>query len=238
MVSGGGAKDEPVVCTVQAEALAKNRVVEDSEDAQGAMHLVGSGHAWLNTKIVIANPESRTCAGPDEVGEIWISGDIVAQGYWGRPEATEQAFRAHLVDTGEGPFLRTGDLGFLKDRELFVTGRIKDLIIIRGFNHYPQDIEQTVEQSHPWLRSGGGAAFSVEVENEERLVVVQELERGFVRKPDFSEVFMAVRRAVAEEHGLQLHAISLLRTGSLSKTSSGKIQHYTNRARSWRVPWT
>jgi acyl transferase domain-containing protein/acyl-CoA synthetase (AMP-forming)/AMP-acid ligase II/acyl carrier protein len=231
MVSGGSVESEPVVCAVQSEALTKNRVVVESVDAPGVKYLVGSGHAWLNTKIVIANPESRTQVASDEIGEIWVSGDIVAQGYWEKPEATEQTFRAYLVDTDEGPFLRTGDLGFLREGELFVNGRIKDVIIIRGYNHYPQDIERTVEQSHPALRPECGAAFSVEIENEERLVVVQELERSFLRKPEFTEVFMAVRRAVAEQHGLQLYAISLLRTGSLSKTTSGKIQRYLSRKR-------
>jgi acyl-CoA synthetase (AMP-forming)/AMP-acid ligase II len=113
----------------------------------------------LGTRAIIVDPSSLTeCA---RVGEVWVSGEGVAQGYWNRSELTEQTFKAHLSDTGDGPFLRTGDLGFIKDGELFITGRLKDLIIIGGRNHYPQDIELIVEQCHPALRSGCTAAFSV-----------------------------------------------------------------------------
>jgi acyl-CoA synthetase (AMP-forming)/AMP-acid ligase II len=141
--------------------------------------LIGCGSASLDTKIVIVNPESLTQCSPNQVGEIWVSGASVAQGYWNRPEETEKTFRAQLPDTGVReaerslvPFLRTGDLGFLQDGELFVTGRLKDVLVIRGRNHYPQDIESTVEQSHLSLRSCYSAAFSVDVGGEERLVVV------------------------------------------------------------------
>jgi acyl carrier protein len=159
-----------------------------------------------------------------------VSGSSVAQGYWGRPEQTKRTFQAYLADTAEGPFLRTGDLGFLNHGELFVTGRLKDLIIIRGRNHYPQDIEQTVEQSHVALRTGGCAAFSVEADEGEQVVVVQELERRYVRSADLGEVIASVRRAVAEHHEVQIHAVVLVRTGSIPKTSSGKIQRRATRA--------
>src|ERR1044071_5083136 len=137
-------------------------------------------------------------------------GSSVAQGYWNRPEQTEQTFHAYVLTSGEGPFLRTGDLGFLKDGELFVTGRLKDLIIIRGRNHYPQDIELTVERSHPALRPGCGAAFSLNVNDEERLVVVQEVEREHRNTP-VDDMAAAVRKAVAEHHELQVYAVVLLR---------------------------
>lgn len=157
-----------------------------------------------------------------------MAGPSVTCGYWNRPVATEQTFQAHLADTGEGPFLRTGDLGCLQDGELLITGRLKDMMVIRGSNHYPQDIEQTVEQSHAALRPGYGAAFSVEVEGEEQLVVVQELARSYrsalSSKGDNREIITAIRQAIAEAHGLQVHAILLLRTGSVPKTTSGKIQ--------------
>jgi acyl-CoA synthetase (AMP-forming)/AMP-acid ligase II len=152
----------------------------------------------------------------------------VAQGYWNNPEATAQTFQAHVADNGEGPFLRTGDLGCLRDGELFVTGRLKDVMIIRGSNHYPQDIEQTMAQSHVALRPGHGAAFSVDLEGEERLVVVQELERSYrsarSHQGDVREVMTAIRHAISEAHGLQVHAILLLRAGSVPKTTSGKIK--------------
>ena len=143
---------------------------------RSARTLVGCGRSEVGTRIAIVDPETRTECGAGRVGEIWVAGASVAQGYWGRTRETEETFAAHLGDTGEGPFLRTGDLGFIRDGALFVTGRLKDMIIVRGLNHYPQDIEATVERSHPALRAGCGAAFPVDVNGEERLVVVQELE--------------------------------------------------------------
>src|SRR5262249_1181839 len=125
-------------------------------------------------EVLIADPVSLTRCLPQQVGEIWVSSPCVAQGYWNRSEETEQTFRAYLADSGKGPFLRTGDLGFLHDGELFITGRLKDLIIIDGRNHYPQDIELSVEQSHSTLQPGCCAAFSVEVDEEEQLVVIAE----------------------------------------------------------------
>ena len=114
------------------------------------------------------------CA-PDHIGEVWIAGASVTQGYWNKVEETEHTFQAYLADTGEGPFLRTGDMGFFQDGVLFVTGRIKDLIIIRGRNYYPQDIELTVERCHPTIRVGCCAAFSIDVDGKEQLVVLAEI---------------------------------------------------------------
>ena len=152
----------------------------------------------------------------------------MAQGYWQQPEATERDIPRQLKDSGEGPFLRTGDLGFLQDGELFITGRLKDLIIVHGVNYYPQDIERTVQQSHPRLRPDCGAAFTVEGEDgRERLVVVQEVERH--KQSNFGDVFDAIRRDVAAEHELTLDAIVLIRAGSVPKTSSGKIQRHACR---------
>ncbi|MGH8000645.1 MAG: amino acid adenylation domain-containing protein, partial [Brasilonema sp.] len=189
---------------------------------------VSCGQTIPQQLLVIVNPETLTRCSPDEVGEIWVSSPSVGQGYWNSPDQTEQTFHAYLKDTGEGPFLRTGDLGFLHDGELFITGRAKDLIIIRGRNLYPQDIELTAERSHLSLRSGSGAAFSVEVENEEQLVVVQELE--FRAKPDFEEVIAAIRQAVVEEHEVQVYAVLLIKPGTIPKTSSGKIQRRATKA--------
>ena len=163
MVSGGPLRDEPRLYAVQAAALEQNRVAEVSGQQQNVRTLVGCGHAMPGTRIVIVHPESLTRCVAEAVGEIWVSGPTVCRGYWNRPEETQRTLRAYLADSGEGPFLRTGDLGFLKDGELFVTGRLKDLIIIGGRNLYPNDIELTVEQSHPAIRSGCCAAFSVDV---------------------------------------------------------------------------
>ena len=229
LVSASQKTDVPVLCTVSAAALEKNRIVEASIHELGVRIVVGCGRLVGDMRVVIVHPETLTQCLPDEVGEIWVSDPSVAQGYWNRSEETERTFCAYLADTGEGPFLRTGDLGFLKAGELFVTGRMKDLIIIRGTNHYPQDIEWTVEQSHPALRPGYGAAFSVDLDGEERLVVVQEVERHY-RNLDVDEVVGAIRQAVAEYHELEVYAVLLLKTGSILKTSSGKIQRHGCRA--------
>jgi acyl-CoA synthetase (AMP-forming)/AMP-acid ligase II len=138
LVSGGSKTAPPVVLSVEGEELERDRVVVASTRDKGARALVGCGRVLADQKVVVVDPKSLTRSPPDRVGEIWVSGPSVAQGYWGRPEETERTFRAYVADTGEGPFLRTGDLGFLHHDELFVTGRLKDLIIIRGVNHYPK----------------------------------------------------------------------------------------------------
>lgn len=191
-------------------------------------YLVGCGRSIPQQRIVIAHPETLSTCQPNEVGEIWVSGPSVGKGYWNRPQETKEVFGAYLSDTGEGPFLRTGDLGFLYEGELFITGRLKDVIIIRGRNLYPQDIELTAERSHPALRPTACAAFTVDVKNEERLVVVQELE--FRAKPNLEQVINAIRQAVTEEHEVQVYAVVLIKPGSIPKTSSGKIQRRATRA--------
>lgn len=223
-VSGGIKSQSPVIEAVDKLALLENSAVTINCQHPNAQLLVGCGHAWLSEKIVIVNPESLTECRDGEIGEIWVSSDSVAQGYWNRPEQTEETFKAYLADTQVGLFLRTGDLGFLLAGELFITGRLKDLIIVQGRNHYPQDIESTVEKSHLGLRQGCGAVFSVEIAGQERLVVVQEVERSYLRKLDSPEVIEQIIRSVAEEHQLDVYAVALLKTASIPKTSSGKIQ--------------
>ncbi len=222
MVSCISGRPLPITTAVHAAALEQNQVIETSA-TEGCV-LVGSGRTLPPQQILIVNPHTLTRCEPDEVGEIWVRGQSIAQGYWNHPEETQNIFQAKLADTEEGPFLRTGDLGFLADGELFVTGRLKDLIIICGRNLYPQDIESGVERCHESLRPGCGAAFSVSVSGEEQLVIVQELE--FRQKPDLTEVTKAVRRAVTEDHGVQPWEIVLIKPGTITKTSSGKIQRY------------
>jgi 8-amino-7-oxononanoate synthase len=227
IVSGGYVAAPPVVRTFDAAALARREVIDADPDDASMRALVGCGENLPDQKIVIADPESRTACPTGRIGEIWVRGPSVAQGYWQQPEASERTFRARLKDTGEGPFLRTGDLGFLQDGELFVAGRLKDLIIVRGVNYYPQDLERTVQQSHSRLRSDCGAAFTVEAGGREELVIVQEVERH--KQSDFDGIFAAIRQAMAAEHELAPDAILLLRAGSVPKTSSGKIQRHACR---------
>jgi acyl-CoA synthetase (AMP-forming)/AMP-acid ligase II/acyl carrier protein len=191
--------------------------------------LVGCGGAAQDHKVVIVDPELRLPCKPGEVGEIWLAGGSVAQGYWDRMEETEAAFGAYLSNSGEGPFLRTGDLGCVFNEELFITGRLKDVIIVRGVNYSPYAIEQTVARCHPSLRPSCGAAFMVQADRAERLVVIHELERSFLRTVAPQEVFNAIQHAVAEEHGLEVQSIVLLRTASLPKTITGKTKRQTCR---------
>jgi amino acid adenylation domain-containing protein len=197
-------------------------------DAEGTLAggRVSCGHPWLEQRLVVADPETGVERPAGSEGEIWLSGPSVARGYWRNPEATVHDFNAFLPD-GDGPFLRTGDLGFLAGGELYVTGRLKDLIILRGRNLYPQDVELTAERSHPDLRPGGGAAFAIDSgeadgAREERLVIVHEVERR--RRASFAEIAEAVRRAVAAEHEAQVYEVVLIRQSGLPKTSSGKVQ--------------
>jgi 8-amino-7-oxononanoate synthase len=227
IITGGFKSALPVIRSFDSKALENNHVLDAVGDEEGAHEIVGCGSILLDQRLAIANPYTLTQATDDQVGEIWVSGPSVAQGYWNRPEETERTFRAHLQDTGEGPFLRTGDLGFLKDGELFITGRLKDLIIIRGHNYYPQDIEQTAGKSHSRLRAGQGAAFTVEVEGRQRLVVIHEVERRQQR--ELEPVFEAIRHEIAAEHELPVEAVVLIKAGSIPKTSSGKIQRHACR---------
>ncbi|HET6975215.1 MAG TPA: amino acid adenylation domain-containing protein [Pyrinomonadaceae bacterium] len=220
-VTGGRRYDGPVHCTVQASALEQHRVVQSEIGAAGSRTFVGCGRAGDGTEVVIVNPESAGLCAPDEVGEVWVSGPGVAAGYWNRPEETERTFQVRLSDDRRR-FLRTGDLGFVLDGELFITGRLKDLIIIRGRNHYPQDIERLIEQCHASLKPVGGAAFSVEINGEERLVVVQEIETR--SKTEAPAIIDAIRAVIAEEFEIQPAAIVLIKSGTLPKTSSGKIR--------------
>jgi acyl-CoA synthetase (AMP-forming)/AMP-acid ligase II len=211
----------PKVLFADKAALQQNRVIERSGVASVA-RIVSCGKTLCDQTTRIVDPERATYCRPNEVGEIWVSGPSVARGYWHRPAETAETFGGYCLDTGEGPFLRTGDLGFAHDGELYVTGRLKDLIIIGGRNHYPQDIEQTVRAVDPVLYAGSGAAFSIEVAGEERVVMVQEVEPH--AKTDLDRLIGAIRLAVAREHEIELYAIVLLKSGGIPKTSSGKVQ--------------
>jgi acyl-CoA synthetase (AMP-forming)/AMP-acid ligase II len=231
IISGTLKSAPPVVRYINSAALEHNQAMPSTtNDEEGITRaIVGCGRS-LEEKILIVDPESLTPCPENKVGEIWVYGPSVACGYWNRPDLTEKTFSGYLANTGEGPFLRTGDLGFLQDGELFVTGRIKDVIIIRGQNHYPQDIELTVEKSHPSLRPSCGAAFTVEIKGEERLVIVQEVERNYLRSLNVNEVVGNIYQAVAAQHSLQVYATVLVKTGSIPKTSSGKIQRFACRS--------
>ena len=222
-VSGGLKESAPTIKAVRSDALKQNRVVPHSDGEPNSQLLVSCGQTLPQNKIVITNPETLVPCPPNQVGEIWLLGPSVAHGYWNRVEENELCFNARHVNTGDGPYLRTGDLGFIDEGELFIVGRLKDLIIIRGLNHHPQDIEQTVERCSPALRPGCGASFSVNVMGEERLVVVHEINPRH-KEFDLPSIIESIRQAVAVEHELQVYAVALITAGSIPKTSSGKIR--------------
>ncbi|WP_008314020.1 fatty acyl-AMP ligase [Leptolyngbya sp. PCC 6406] len=229
LVSSKPVATEPVILPLNADALEQGRVALAQAD-QSCRDTVSCGQLVCETEVVIAHPDTLTRCGADEVGEIWVADPGVASGYWQRPEVSAETFGARLKGESGGPYLRTGDLGFLRAGELYITGRIKDLIIIRGTNHYPQDIEWTVQQLTPALRPDYGAAFSIIDEGEEKLVVVQEVERQHQLTLPTEEVLADIRQAISEVHELQVCAISLVKSGNVLKTSSGKIQRRACRA--------
>jgi len=232
VVSIGFQRGEPVVRDFDAEALERRHALLATADSRKSRALVGCGTTVEDQRTIIVDPETRELCPPGTIGEIWIQGASVGQGYWRRPEETRETFQATLADGVTGPFLRTGDLGFCHEGQLYISGRLKDVVIIRGANHYPQDIEATVERCHPALRAAGCAVFCIEEEGEARLVVAQELQRTALQS-DLNEIYAAIRAAIAEEHGIQAHAIALLKPGGVPKTTSGKVQRSACRE-AWR----
>jgi len=236
IVSGGERQTGPKNLAVQKGSVEKNQavVVEPTDDAQV---LVGCGRTLADQRIVIVDPDTLLPLPDRAIGEIWVKGASVSQGYWNNLEETEKTFGAYLADSDDGPYLRTGDLGFLDGGELYVSGRVKDLIIIDGLNHYPQDIEQTVEGLHPAVRPGCSAAFSYSINDVEHLIVAVELRSQYrsltlstetTRQQllDPEALKRDIRRAVAEQHDLRIHEVILLQSGSIAKTSSGKVQRH------------
>jgi acyl-CoA synthetase (AMP-forming)/AMP-acid ligase II len=223
-ITGGLKAEEPVIKYVDSASLEQNKVVEVAPNSLGSKPIVSCGKTWLDTEVAIVNPETLTQCKADTVGEIWVRGSGVSQGYWHQLEETENTFYAHLANNKNKTFLRTGDLGFLADGELYLTGRLKEVMIFWGRYCYPQHIEETVQKCHPALRVNAGAAFAIDREGSEKLVIVQEVERSYLRSLNVSEVIETICLVVGEEHEVEVDAISLIKTGSIPKTSSGKIQ--------------
>lgn len=190
---------------------------------------VSCGQTGAHHDLAIVPPGGHDPLPEGAVGEIWFRGPSVALGYWNAPEVNATAFDQTLSD-GSAGWMRTGDLGLIQDGELYVTGRLKDVIIVKGRNHYPQDIEETCVAAHPALRADGGAVFVVERGEKETLVLVSEVQPSAFRDPPLAEIADAVRAAVSEHHGLHLAVVALLRPGALPKTTSGKVQRRQARA--------
>lgn len=225
IVSSGSKEAVPEVQKLSSAALEQQTAAAASEDEEFRT-LVSCGQSPSDQSVRIVDPVTHIPCRNGQVGEIWVAGPSIAAGYWNRPEETAAVFHAYIAGLEEGtsgPFLRTGDLGCLLDQQLYITGRLKDLVVVRGKNHYSQDIEYTVEQCHPAIMEGAGAAFSVEAEDGEHLVIVQELKREY-RKADLEAVGKVVRDAVANQHELQVQVIVFVKPASISKTSSGKVR--------------
>ncbi|VEP17434.1 Acyl-CoA synthetase (AMP-forming)/AMP-acid ligase II [Hyella patelloides LEGE 07179] len=242
IISGGVKQSKPLTKIVDSKQLEQNKIAISETETPNTRILVSCGHSLPDQTVTIINSDTMQPCKPGEIGEIWVSGSSIAHGYWNQPQATEKTFKAQIKNRESAHFLRTGDLGFIQQGELFVTGRLKDLIIIKGRNHYPQDIERTVEASSDFIRPGGTASFVVDGTGEEKLVILSEIERRYwdrrnksqsnkastnnLEKPDLKQL---IRRQIAQNHDLQTHRILLLKPGSIPKTSSGKIQRHVCR---------
>ncbi len=224
LVSAGNVPQLPVVKKINKMLLEENNATEKAENEIELIEKVGCGVELKGQKLRIVNPSTTIECNENEVGEIWISGPNVAKGYWDNVVETEMTFNCAIHNETDASYFRTGDLGFISENELFVTGRLKDLIIIRGKNHYPQDIEFTVQHSHESLRKDYGSAFSIDENGEEQLVIIQEVKREFKRKIDVAEITTIIRSAVSKEHQLVPAHIILIEPSTFPKTSSGKLQ--------------
>jgi acyl-CoA synthetase (AMP-forming)/AMP-acid ligase II len=234
LVSGGDRGAMPLARSFSSAELGRGIARQTDANDESVTTLVSVGRSRGEGEIRIVEPSSRTPVEDGTVGEIWLRSPSVCRGYWQRPELTETTFGAR-TSAGEGPYLRTGDLGFIVDGQLFIAGRLKDLIVIRGRNVYPQDIERTCESAHAWVRPGSAAAFGADCDGEERLVVALEVEPGRVPRDappsqgEYEAIAQTLRRAISASHDIAVYAILLLKAGSIPKTSSGKIQRHAAR---------
>lgn len=227
IVTGGKPTEEPVVRSFDKNKLSNYEVQLVDENHKNATQLVGSGQVIPTEELIIVDPEKMNRLKDNEIGEIWINSPSSGVGYWNKPNESKEVFHGRLAKDDGVSYVRSGDLGFFHEGELFVTGRLKDMIIVRGVNRYPQDIEATVENCDKRLRSGGAAAFAVDHWDREHLVVVCEVERR--RSFHWDEILNKIRTSVTSEHDLPPDAIVLVRHNSVPKTSSGKVQRHTCR---------
>lgn len=225
LVSAIDALQEPTVVAGDADALQRGRFVEHGDAASGSCRLVGVGRVCAHSEIVIVGDDGAALA-DGEIGEVWVRGPGVAAGYWRRSDASRAAFGAFLSD-GAGPYLSTGDLGFVRGGELFITGRIKEVLIIRGRNLFPHDIEEAAWRGDGRLRPGCGVAFAVEIDDHELPVVVQEVRNE--DDDDLDAIVAAIRSRVTAALGVQLAAIVLVPPRTILKTTSGKLRRLTTR---------
>ena len=224
LVSGGPKSKSPAQLNLLNSGLEQNQVILSPEKQEDTRTLVSCGQILADQQIRIVNPETLMPSAADEIGEIWLKGPCVASGYWNKPLETDLVFGAYLANSGEGPFLRTGDLGFLNNGELYIAGRIKNLVISGGKNHYAHDLERTVEAAHPAIWPAGCAVFSINNDGPERIIVMAEVNVKLIEKEDL--VIKSIREAIAQHHDLHVDDIQLIPPGGIPKTTSGKTRHF------------
>ena len=253
IISGGDKKFPAKTKTISGKKLEKNLVVEASPTDADAKTLVSCGYSLADQQIAIVNPQTLTPCKLGEIGEIWVAGPSIANGYWNKSVAINSTFQAQLEEVADLNFLRTGDLGFIDQGELFVTGRLKDVIIISGRNHYPQDIERTVEASNPFIRPSSVASFAIAEKGEDKLVILAEVDRHYWQRGKNStqskaaiaahkteksqQLRQKIRSAISKHHDLPTHKIVILKSGTIPKTSSGKIQRHICREQFLNGVW-
>ena len=226
MATSGNIEKEPIVKRFSLDKIEEDqKAVEEIQNGERDKFYVACGEAIPHHIVVAVNPETMTFCEEKEIGEIWIKGDSVAKGYWNKEALTDERFRAY-TQCGEGPFFRTGDMGFFNNKEIYITGRIKDMIIINGRNYYPEDVEVSVAEAHDSLKKGGTATISIDENGTEKVIVVQEIKKDHVRNYNKEEIVSAIKRAVRLKHDLVIDAIVLISTSSIPKTTSGKIQRF------------
>jgi acyl-CoA synthetase (AMP-forming)/AMP-acid ligase II len=223
MVGGPLLGNEPVIRNLDKNDFKSNKITFSENSSDSSISIPCCGRIIVEQETLIVNPDTMSECAEDEIGEIWIKGPSVTAGYFHNKEETEKTFHAYLADS-RGPYLRTGDLGFLWGKEIYITGRLKDLIIINGYNHYPQDLELTACSAHEALRVNGGIAFSVEEDEKEKLVLVCEVKRSALKNVDPEDIKSNIKQAIFQVHGIQVYQTVLVASSSIPKTSSGKLQ--------------
>ncbi|MCP5245545.1 MAG: fatty acyl-AMP ligase [Burkholderiales bacterium] len=226
-VTGKPAGQPVTSIKIDKNKLAVNAINEPQQD-EDAIQITSCG-VGAHSQVIIVDPDSKQPCPPSRVGEIWLAGPHVTKGYFNKRGITGQIFNARITHGNGDAYLRTGDLGFIRNGELYVTGRIKEMIIIRGKNYYPQDIEQIAQINNAVLRTGAGAAFGIELANEEKVVLVQEINKKFLRDFDSGLVYADIRENLMSGLKLDIHEIVLVRQGTIPVTTSGKISRRTVR---------
>jgi acyl-CoA synthetase (AMP-forming)/AMP-acid ligase II/alkylation response protein AidB-like acyl-CoA dehydrogenase/acyl carrier protein len=238
LVTGGPRGRSPRVCTISKSRLEANQVHEAAPGSADAREVVSCGPPAANTTVLVVDPDSGIALAPHRVGEVWVAGPGVARGYWRRHGESGTVFGARLAagaQQGEAAFLRTGDLGFLRDGELFITGRLKDLVIVNGRNIYPQDIEEVIVRAIDFIEPNGCAVFALEEDGRERLAVVAEANRSLVRTTaqggtgaerlaQLDTLVQQVRAEVGRQFGVAVGQVVFVRPGTFPRTTSGKVQ--------------